>query len=268
MIKGVLTAATAVLVSALSSTAGVELGVNFGYGFPTHTLLDDWYLPYAEYEGVDTDTSFEFTEYRNLYYSLGKGMKIAMDFTYYLGENFGLRFGSGLSLLGTYRIESSVRFMGVTTSEETTVHSSFIHLNAGLVCRASMDRLTPYAYVMPGLYVPLGVNGAWAERVGAELDWKATYKARFAPGFGVTSGAGVVVRISEVFGIRFEFTPQYASARLKEVEIEDEGETYKEVFMRNEAELPDDTETTEYYRGGPKYSFSSLGANIGFSFEF
>lgn len=244
------------------SMADVELGINFGYGFPTNTFQDDWFLPYAEYEGIETDTSYEYSEYKDLYYSLGKGIKAGLDLTIYFNDNFGFYIGSGFSFLGVYNIENTLIYEGETETDNVSVKSMFLPINAGFKFKSDIGNFSPYVYVAPGLYIPVGVNAVWESKEGGITD-KETYSIKFAPGLGVATGIGAKIKISDSFGFKFEFSPVFASARVKEVEIEDEGEKYKIIFKKNEADLPDDTNDIEYYHGGPKYSFSSFGANIG-----
>lgn len=243
--------------------ADVELGIDFGYGFPFNTFQDDFFLPSAEFQGIETDTSMEYSEYKDLYYSLGKGLKAGIDFSIYLNDNVGIYFSSGFSFVGVYNdIEQKYTYEGEKSKYNTSIKANFLPINVGLKLKSGTGKVSPYVYIAPGLYIPIGVNGEAEYEEGGVTD-KATYKIKYAPGFGIASGIGLKINLSDAFGFKFEFAPTLASARVKEAEAELDGEKYTYIFKKNEADLPEDTNDTYYYHGGPKHSFSSLSAKIG-----
>ncbi len=96
---------------------------------------------------------------------------------------------------------------------------------------------------------------------------KSTYK--MVPGFGIASGLGLLIKLSDTFGMKFECAPTFAYARVKEITIEDRNgnkETY--IYLKNEENLPDGTSNTIYRHGGPTYSLSSVSAKVGILFDF
>ena len=94
-------------------------------------------------------------------------------------------------------------------------------------------------------------------------DTKQDVSEKFALGFGVSSGMGVLLQVTNKLGIKAECSPTYAFARLKEITYEQDGQKQTIIFKKDEKVLPDDTATKTYYHGAPMYSFSSIAAKVG-----
>jgi hypothetical protein len=146
-------------------------------------------------------------------------------------------------------------------------------LNLGLKLKSSHERVRPFISLMPGLYVPFGVE---YESSDAEPGYRYRIQEEwsFAPGFGFGGSVGMEIRVAKAAFFSLSVAPTYAFARLKEVNwtdtnletnTTDRGIIYWEV---DEPNLPDDTQVADYRHGGTMYSFSSCDFMVGISFCF
>lgn len=260
-----------ILLVTSTTFAKVEIGFSAGYGIPVFGVQDEWgFLPYASYERtVDEEYNYNYSEYKDIYPTLGKGLKLGVDISFFFNENFALYLGSGFSTLAKYSGErkSTYTFNDSTVTYNTEISGSFLPINLGFKMARNLGKVSPYLVVAPGLYIPIGVTNTETDSYGDSTKIQE-YDLKCAPGFGVKSAIGFKVNMSDKVGLKFEIAPTFASARVKEVSYTDEGETYKYFFEKDTAELPEGTETTDYEHGGPKISFSSLDLNIGLVIAF
>lgn len=253
----------------------VEIGLSGGYGFPVAGHSDDFFLPYSEYSvNYDSSDNSTYSDYKDINPSFGKGLKIGLDVSIFFNDNVGLFIGTGFSTLSKYSATTKESYAdagsnGYETSEEIEeISGSFLPINIGLKVKGS-GKVAPYLVVAPGLYLPLGFTAKYDYKIdGESMGGTDDVKIKYAPGFGVKSALGLKVNFTDNIGIKFECVPTLASARVKEAEYTEEGETYKAIFEKNTGELTEDTDTEEYYHGGPVHAFSSVDANIGFVVSF
>jgi len=153
--------------------------------------------------------------------------------------------------------------------QEGEIKANYLPITLGLKLQAGEGILKPYVYVGPGIFIPIAVGGEVEIETLTLPKRKAELTSKFTLGFGVASGFGLLLKLSDVFGIRFECAPTYAFARLKEdiVEYED-GTKNKTIYKKDAKDLPEDTAETMYVRGAPIYPFSSIAAKVGISLDF
>ncbi len=278
--------AAVVVTAAVSSSiaANFELGINAGYGFG----MGSGYTYYANEtykETPEAERRSEHSEYKPVYISFGKGLKIDINADIYFNDNFGLTLLSGISTLSKYEITEKDETPGDKSEEITTTSASYVPVNLGFKVKADLGKITPYAYVAPGVAFPVGTK-AEIENTETEAEegeaavvtkTKTEIEATYAPGFIISSGLGLIVNVSDNIGIKFEFAPTVGSARLKE-----EKRTYKNgststTIYEKDAKLPNDkrdqsgsevTHNTNYSHSNQKTSLSSAALKIGIQIAF
>lgn len=250
-----------ICIVSFQALAGLELGFNLGYGFGTGKLYSDAYgvIPYANFTAI-TDTTY--SEWDDKYTSLGGGIKIDLDLSYYFNDNLGLYFMTGISLLGGSSFEISFPEPPIVYTFKEKIRTYYIPINIGLKLHTVTGKLKPYIFVAPGLYIPFG---------GGSVNDTIDLSFKFTAGFGFAAGIGAVYNITDRIGLSFEISPTYTFARLREYSEESpSGIKYITIFKKNQGKLPKDEingkEYTTYEHGGPRYSFSSIPIKIGLKF--
>jgi len=236
----------------------IQLGFAAGYGFASGR--DEAAVSFT------VDDNGEYIDYKNILASYGNGVKFDIDLTICLNNTVGIMFGTGFSMLGGYSYD---REIPNGNDREGKYRANYLPVTGGLKFQAGWNRLSPYVFVAPGLFIPIGVNGE-VKRYNPQNEYTTTeYEYKFAPGFGISSGIGMLLELSDGLRIRFEFAPTYAFARLtEEKEIDSDGEVKITIYKKNETDLPEDSGNTEYERGADMYSFSSIAAKLGIVLAF
>ena len=244
---------------------GFQIEVSGGYGFPA--ARDNIA------ETFKVDSSGEYTEYKDVLGSYGNGIKLDIDATLFLNNFFGIMLGTGFSMIGGYKVEwkyALVEFNSLKGTENYNWESkaNYLPITLGIKMRGRNSKIIPYAYVAPGIIIPVGVKGTYRYKFAGEdtitgTDTIITYEEditeKYQLGFIISSGVGAIFKISNSIGIKIEFAPTYASARLREVtfKYEQDGAPYTEtlVFKKDAAKLPDpkvgDDYEIFYVRGAP-----------------
>jgi hypothetical protein len=242
------------------SAVDLQLGFASGYGFPSGR--DQNVVSYT------ADADGNYTDYRDIRASYGNGIKFDVDFTIFFNNTVGLMFCSGFSMLGGYVYEQDDPTAN-TSHEEGTYKANYLPITGGLKFKAEWNRLSPYLFVAPGIFIPLGVNGEMTRNNPQNVYRTTEYEYKFAPGFGISSGIGMLLELSRIFHLRFEFAPTYAFARLvEEKEIDENGDVTITIYKKNETDLPEDAGNTRYRNGADLLSFSSMAAKAGIVLEF
>ncbi len=290
------------LLGALSTTAQIpgwfDVSVGFGFGFGTGSGIP-WdgalaanasggrfpgNLDYDEYDEALSRARYD--EYRELNTSLGDGLKLDVTGTWFFTDNVGLMAATGISLLGGFRSEvegiHNSRSQGVDItsrySYEFSIRCGFVPINIGLKMRSVIDIIEPYIYLAPGIYFPF----AGGEMTFQDPDTRVTQDIGIdlSAGLGFTGGIGASMELWERMGIRAEFSPTYAFARLREIRTtyihpnSNEEITDKTIFERNEPALSSDVnnhpdrEKIEYRHGQPTLSLSSMNLKMAFYMRF
>lgn len=262
MIKKCFTIAIVLMFVGEVLAAGFQLSFGGGYGFAAGRQYVG-----SNYE-MDTDTTYE--SWKDVRSSFGSGIKFDLDATILFNDNFGLIMGTGISILGGFKLEGKD-----PTSESTQkMRGNYLPITVGLKLQAGNGKLLPYVYIAPGLFIPLGVKGEYTYKEEGLPEEKNETTTKFALGLGVSSGLGFLLNLSNSFGIKFECAPTYAFARLKETTMEyDDGSKATFIYKKNEEDLPDDDiddpdDITYYYHGAYMYSFSSIAAKVGLLLSF
>lgn len=250
----------------------VEVGVNLGYGFGINGIKDDYILPDNEVEATVTTTDpIYYEKYKDVYTSLGNGIKIGIDGTFYLAEKLGVWAGFEFSCAGKTSTESVYDYIDLNYKSTINyeIVANYIAINVGLKLKADIDIFTPYIVVAPGLYIPVGVDGSEKTANNPGADTKDDFEIKYAPGFGVKGIIGAQIKLTDMISIRAECAPTFAAARLKEISVRDQdGDNTTYIFEKNEENLPPDANDKEYYHAGPKHVFNSFGINVGVVFGF
>ena len=224
-----------------------------GYGLGVGTALVG--------DNTTLDQNYTQTQYDEVYASRGKGLKLGGEVVYFFNDNMGIMVASGYSMLGKYSTER--KQTGDTTQWTTT--SSYLPINLGLKFKAKMGIVEPYLYVAPGMYFPKQINTA-IDRTGLGADTvKTTYS--YALGWGVSSGIGAVIRVSEQVGIKLEITPTYAFAKQSQYVAEHKGQKITTIFKGDTGQLPVATSDTQYQHDAPRDSYSSVAVRAGVCFK-
>ena len=261
---------------------GFQIDIGGGYGFPAARDNID-----ASYE---VDSSGEIIKWKDVHGSYGNGIKLDIDATLFLNDYLGIMLSTGFSMLGGYKVEWKYALVELNSLKGTEDYNweskaNYLPITLGIKLRGGNSKIIPYAYVAPGIIIPIGVKGTYSYKFAGEdtissKDTIITYNEditeKYQLGFVISSGVGALFKISNSIGIKLEFAPTYASARLKEVtfKYELDGAPYTEtlVFKKDAAKLPDpkvgDDYEIFYVRGAPYYSFSSIAAKIGIVFRF
>lgn len=73
--------------------------------------------------------------------------------------------GIGFSLLGGYKIKTGVEQSGDFTSECFHAKGGCMPITLGFKFQAPGNKLVPYMYIMPGIFIPIGVhtNYTWKD---------------------------------------------------------------------------------------------------------
>ncbi len=95
MIKNSFTIVLVLLLAGELFAGRFQLSFGGGYGFAAG----------REHVGVNSkvNSNGEFTEYKDVYGSLGNGIKFDLDATFFFNDNFGLVIASGFSMLGGWK---------------------------------------------------------------------------------------------------------------------------------------------------------------------
>lgn len=236
---------------------GFQLSFGGGYGFSADK--EDYGANY------EMNADGEYTEYKDLLASYGNGIKFDFDATILFNDNVGLKMGTGFSMLGGFKSERN----STVSTYESKLTANYLPITVGLKLQAGNGNILPYVYVAPGIFIPIAVHRNRVSKSDMLPESKSETTYKFALGFGVSSGLGLLIKLSDVIGIKFECAPTYASARLKEYTIEDDdGTKSKTIYKKDAKDIPEDTLETRYIRGAPMYSFSSIAAKVGISLDF
>jgi hypothetical protein len=249
--RKVLVAAGVVSMVSMSMAQHLEVGVDGGYGLGVGTALVG--------DNMTFDQNFKPTQYDEVYASRGAGLKLGGEVVYFFNENMGIMVASGYSMLGKYSTEK--KEPGDTTQSTTT--SRYLPINLGLKFKAKMGIVEPYLYVAPGIYFPKQIN-TLISTSGPDT-FKTTYS--YALGWGVSSGIGAVIRVSEKVGIKLEITPTYAFAKQSQFVVEHKGQKMTTIFKEDTAQLPASTSDTQYQSDAPRDSYSSVAVRAGVCFK-
>jgi len=263
-------AMTAILQLILASLlwAGFELGISGGYGTSAGGLLQTTNSTYD----ANTPTGGGLTDIQHSYVSLGNGLKLDADLTLFVSDNLGVMLASGFSTMGGYTREHTSQDVMMTPPVQYTkieLASSYLPINLGLKFRAPLGSMMPYAYVAPGLYVPVSVEETGTNNTS---DWTTTYA--FDMGFGFSSGIGIVAGGGSNVSFKIEINANYAFAAINQTtEVLTDKQTGQQAtyitnFVNNNANLKDrvtvGTTTTDESAGKFQFSFSSIAIKAGF----
>ena len=256
MIKKSFIIALVLLFAGELFAVGFQLNFGGGYGF------------YADKEefgaNYEMNADGDYTEYKNILASYGNGIKFDFDATILFNDNVGLKMGTGFSMLGGYKYDRKA----TTATYEGKLTANYLPITFGLKLQAGNGDLLPYVYVAPGIFIPIAVHRESETKSDMLPDSKSETTYKFALGFGISSGFGLLLKVSDKIGIKFECAPTYASARLKEYTTEnDDGTKSKTIYKKDAKGIPENTPETRYIRGAPMYSFSSIAAKVGISID-
>lgn len=256
MIRKTLNIAVVLFFTGELIAGGFQIGIGGGYGFASG----------RQYVGSSYDNSTPTAdEYKDVLASYGNGIKMDLDATIFFNDNIGIMIASGFSMLGGYELER--KNPTVTLKEKRK--ASYLPITFGLKIKAGNKNLLPYLYIAPGIFIPIGTNGEDILEFSNSRGEKDEITAKFATGFGVSSGLGALLNISDNFGIKVECSPTYAFARLKEVTTKYyNGAKATTVYKKDKHDLPADdisnpNDVTYYEHGAHMFSFSSIAAKIG-----
>ncbi len=240
----------------------LDIGYGFGLGRTDHAVV-------LEAEGDTSDSLNNYQEYDDKYYSLGNGVKWNLGLGVYITENLAIAMQTGFTLLGVSSFESTYN----SHAYENFIRNRMFSLSCGFKIKSSKKRILPYISLMPGLYLPFGV-----ERVITDTEPNSSFREKdewsYAPGFGFSGSLGIEIRMGDENFITIAVKPTYAFARLKEMKWEytdhTTGITEKGTikWLLDEPDLPEDTPSVEYKHGGVISSFSSCDFLIGLSYNF
>lgn len=251
MVKKIVTCVSILLFTGQIMAGGFQLGIGGGYGFASGR--DDLATTYT------VNSNGDITDWKDVVASHGGGLKLDLNATILFNDYVGLMIAAGFSMLGGYKYEQ----IDPDEKLEGQVKANYLPITAGLRIQGGNGKVLPYVYVTPGIFIPIGVNEEETYKEQGFPEQTDELKYKFAPGFGISSGLGIQIQPVEMLGLRFECAPTYAFARLKEVEYTDsDGDKHTVVFKKNESDLPDDTNDTDYYHGAPMFSFSSIAAKF------
>ncbi len=244
----------------------IEIGLSLGYGFGINGLQGDGILPDYDYEGTTSLTDVHYDKFKDEYSSLGNGLKIGVDGTFYLQKNLGVMAAfefSGAGRTSTEKISEDVN-LNVKTTTNYKIVANYIAINVGLKIQTEWDIFTPYIGIAPGLYIPVGVDGVIETKFSPGSDLKTDFEVKYAAGFGVKSIIGAKVKLTDMIYLKAELSPTFASARVKElITTNQDGDKFTTIYEKNEEDLSIDTADKGYEHGGPKHSFNSFGINVG-----
>jgi len=252
MTKKVFVTAIIFLISAKVVAGGFQLSFGGGYGFGAGR----YYVGYNN----DMGPTDGITEWKDVYASLGNGIKLDIDGTYLLNDNFGIMFGTGFSMLGGYRTENVTQIY--TASRK--IIGNFVPITAGLKFYTGKGNVMPYLHVAPGVFIPVGVHGE------SEYNDSTTEISRkYVPGFCISSGIGLLLKVTNVVGLKMECTPFYGLSRIKEETLKrSNGTESTTIYLKDEENLPSPSNNKTYTHGGPTHSFSSIAAKMGVVLSF
>jgi len=223
MVKNILAVIAGLVIAGQVTAVDIQLGFAAGYGFASGR--DEVASSYI------MDNNGELIEYKNNLASYGNGVKFDIDLTIFLNNTLGIMFGTGFSMLGGYSYEQDDPIFG---DREGKYRANYLPISGGLKFQAGWNRLSPYVFVAPGLFIPIGVNGE-VKNYNLQNEYTTTeYEYKFAPGFGISSGIGMLLELSDGLRIRFEFAPTYAFARLTERKrIDNDGDVSITIYKKN-----------------------------------
>lgn len=253
MVKKVCAIAVVFLFGVELMAAGFQFNLSGGYSFGAG----------RDYVGSinELDNNGDYTKYRDIYASMGSGIKLDVDFAVLLHNNFGIILGTGFSMLGGYKTESKTPISSI----ERTMYGNYIPVIAGLKFHAGNGNVLPYLHIAPGIFIPIGVHG---ESVTNDTS-VSEISRKYTPGFCISSGIGLLFKISNAVGLKVECAPFYGFARLKEEHTKrSDGSEITYIYLKNDKDLPSSTTDTIYSHGGPTFSFSSIGAKVGVVLSF
>jgi hypothetical protein len=266
MRKFLLAAAMAVSFVTLSSAQTFEVGIDGGYGLGLGDSVGSKY---------QYDTNGNVVKWEDLYSSMGKGIKVTGQATFYINESFGIMGMAGYSGkifgigAGGYTTEMSYPTWG----NKNTIETSCFQVNLGIKIRGSaMGKIRPYVYIAPGIYFPKreetqAVTGIFGTN---DPDDKVVYK--FSTGLGFTAGLGAVYSLTDNIGIKLEFSPTYAYANITEytfTQVTGYGTTTTTYVFTNDATtIPNSTGSKQYRRGQPRRTFNSVALRLGMTYGF
>ena len=173
--------------------------------------------------------------------------------------------GTGFSMLGGYTTESKTP----TASSKSELKANYLPITLGLKLQAGNGNFLPYLYIAPCVFIPLGVHSEGIIKYEGQEDRKSETTYKFAAGFGVSSGIGLQLKLSDVLGMKIECSPTFAFARMKEMTTEDyQGNKSTLVYKKDATDLPESTPEKMYLHGAPMYPFSSIAAKFGLLLDF
>lgn len=244
----------------------IEIGLSLGYGFGINGLQGDGILPDYDYEGTTSLTQVHYDKFKDEYTSLGNGLKLGVDGTFYLKENLGVMAAfefSGAGRTSTEKISEDVD-LNIKTTTNYKIVANCIAINIGLKIQTDWDIFTPYIGIAPGLYIPVGVHGTIDTKNDPGADTKTDYEVKYAAGFGIKSIIGAKIKLSDMISLKAELAPTFSSARVKEyVATDQNGNKITTIYEKNEEDIGINTADKIYRHGGPKHSFNSFSINVG-----
>jgi hypothetical protein len=281
MRKALLTAVVVTATVSSAMAASFELGINTGYGFGMGSGYSEISnRAYKDVEVEDEDGNItserEYSEYKAIYQSAGKGIKLDVNADLFLNDNFGITLLTGISTLAKYEDIDNNLTEDEESENKTTAKASYIPFNLGVKLKADLDKFTPYAYVAPGVAIILG---AQSESSVANQDTSYTgvpTEYSYSLGFAVNSGFGLQFNVSDKIGIKAEFAPTVGFARLKQVVSTDEDGNTETYIFETGAELTEDDISDEedgyhdtyYSHSNQRISLSNSAIKIGIQIAF
>lgn len=227
--------------------AGLELGVNLGYGF--------WAGGHLEVMEGTEQANNQYSSVEHSYVSLGDGIKIDVDGCYYFAEYFGVVVATGFSLLGGYSTDQTfVRGNGTSYRQLEEVSANFVPFTVGLRFRARTSLVDPYVTFAPGFFFPMNAESRFENETHID-----SVEMNFNMGTGFASAAGILYRIRYDLFLRAELNATYAYAAVNEAwitEIRKSDNQRTVVIERYENDTPN-VEPQELH------SFSSVGLRVG-----
>jgi hypothetical protein len=252
MTKSIFIVIASLVIVEQASAVDLQLGFAAGYGFASGR--DEVSPSYV------MNSDGEYIEYKNNLASYGNGIKFDVDLTIFLNNTLGIMVGTGFSMLGGYSYERE----DPAGNSDGKFRSFYLPLTGGLKLQAGFNKISPYIFVAPGLFIPIGVNSVINTDNLLTGYTTTEYEYKFAPGFGISSGIGMLLGLTDGLKIRFEFAPTYAFARLTERKrIADDGTVTVIVYKKNKTDIPENSGNTSYTRGADMFSFSSIAAKFG-----
>jgi len=256
-------------LSVHSELPKITVQISGGYGFSFNNQLVD-------FEGtINRDSTFK--KYKDIYSSLGNGLKIDLDLRIPLNQTFSLAMSSGVSILGGWE---AVFKNDITDEINTyTMHANYIPLLVGFICQSRSKPVAPYIRFSPGILIPFGVYAEDTYEGSGYGEVTDIEEYTFATGFAMSSGLGFTIKPRNPMRLFFEINPFFASARIKEITYETataSGDIQREtiLYLKDEGDLPETEVSSDglhiwyYDTGGITMPFSSIAVKFGIVLSF